>query len=83
MADREHGEQVILRRKHVEQRTGLSRSTIYKRMKEGTFPPAVNMGRRMVGWRAADIERFIADPARYRAPRVRDSEKQGDGHERE
>jgi prophage regulatory protein len=59
---------VILRRRQVETKTGLSRSTIYRRMCAGTFPPPIQLGGRMVGWRAADIERFLANPARYRAP---------------
>jgi len=40
MADHESASKSILRRRQVEQKTGLSRSTIYKRMSEGTFPPA-------------------------------------------
>ena len=58
----------ILRRRQVEERTGLSRSTIYRRMQAGTFPPAIALGGRLVGWRAADIEKFLESPARYRAP---------------
>ena len=58
----------ILRRKQVEERTGLSRSTIYRRMQAGTFPQAVPLGGRLVGWRAEDIEQFLENPVRYRAP---------------
>lgn len=58
----------ILRRRQVEARTGLSRSTIYRRMRAGTFPLAIPLGGRLVGWRAADIEQFLGNPARYRAP---------------
>jgi prophage regulatory protein len=58
----------ILRRKQVEQVVGLSRSTIYQRIKDGTFPKAVSLGGRMVGWRASDIELFLVDPAGYRTP---------------
>ena len=58
----------ILRRKQVEQVVGLSRSTIYQRIKDGTFPKAVSLGGRMVGWRASDIELFLVDPAGYRMP---------------
>lgn len=56
----------ILRRKHVEQIVGLSRSTIYQRIKDGTFPRPISLGGRMVGWRASDIELFLVDPAGYR-----------------
>ncbi|KVC80060.1 helix-turn-helix transcriptional regulator [Burkholderia ubonensis] len=58
----------ILRRRQVEAATGLSRSTMYARMRAKTFPPAVRLGPRSVGWRAGDIEAFLASPAHYRAP---------------
>lgn len=57
----------ILRRKQVEAATGLSRSTIYARCRAGSFPGPIKLGRRSVGWRAGDIEAFLADPANYRA----------------
>ncbi|RQQ60272.1 helix-turn-helix transcriptional regulator [Burkholderia stagnalis] len=57
----------ILRRRQVETATGLSRSTIYARIKAKTFPPAVQLGPRCVGWRAGDIDAFLANPAGYRA----------------
>ena len=49
----------ILRRKDVETMTGLSRSTIYKLMSQGTFPKAIRIGPRAVGWRLSDIEVWI------------------------
>jgi prophage regulatory protein len=67
----------ILRRKQVEQEVGLSRSTIYQRIKEGTFPAPVRLGERAVGWRAGDIERFLLNPAGYRAPPVSTGKEQG------
>lgn len=57
----------IIRRAEVESETGLSRSTIYQRIKAGTFPPPVRLGVRSVGWRVADIEAFLASPADYEA----------------
>ena len=57
----------IIRRAEVERETGLSRSTIYQRIKAGTFPPPVHLGIRSVGWRVADIEAFLASPANYEA----------------
>ncbi|MBL3961006.1 AlpA family phage regulatory protein [Burkholderia sp. KCJ3K979] len=62
----------ILRRTQVEIEVGLKRSTIYQRMQEGTFPRPVRLGERAVGWRAADIERFLEDPAGYRASQSED-----------
>jgi predicted DNA-binding transcriptional regulator AlpA len=58
----------IMRRAEVERETGLSRSTIYGRIKAGTFPPPVRLGARSVGWRSADIEAFLASPADYKTP---------------
>ena len=51
----------ILRRKQVEKRTGLSRSTIYLRIKEGTFPRPINLGVRAVGWLENEIEAWLAE----------------------
>lgn len=49
----------ILRRPDVEARTGLSRSTIYHWMKEGTFPKPVALGARLVGWRERDVQSWL------------------------
>ena len=49
----------ILRRKQVEKRTGLSRSTIYLRIQEGTFPRQINLGARAVGWLENEIEAWL------------------------
>lgn len=51
----------ILRRKQVEARTGLSRSTIYLRISRGEFPPPINLGVRAVGWSSDAIDTWIAD----------------------
>jgi prophage regulatory protein len=50
----------ILRRKQVEARTGLSRSTIYQRIAEGSFPKPISLGARAVGWLDSDIEQWLA-----------------------
>jgi prophage regulatory protein len=47
----------ILRLPAVKARTGLSRSTIYQRISDGTFPPQILLGARAVGW----IEQSITD----------------------
>jgi len=51
----------ILRRKQVEARTGLSRSTIYHYIKAGTFPRPVPLGPRAVGWLESDVSNWIAE----------------------
>lgn len=49
----------ILRRKNVEARTGLSRSTIYARIQQGTFPRPINLGGRAVGWLESEIQAWL------------------------
>lgn len=56
-------EPTILRRKQVEARTGLARSTIYQYMKDGVFPKPVQLGPRAVGWIEADISTWISQRA--------------------
>ena len=41
----------ILRCKDVMTLTGLSRSTLYAMMSEGTFPASIKLSKRAVGWR--------------------------------
>ena len=53
-------EPAILRRPQVEQRTGLSRSTLYQYIKDGDFPKPVRLGPRAVGWLESDISAWIA-----------------------
>lgn len=50
----------ILRRREVETRTALSRSTIYEWMKRNYFPKPVCLGARRVGWRESEIEAWLA-----------------------
>ena len=50
----------ILRRKQVEARTGLSRSTIYARIAQGTFPAQVSLGSRAVGFIESEISEWLA-----------------------
>ena len=52
----------ILRLKAVVERTGLSRSTLYRKIKHGTFPAQVRISERCIGWRESDIEQWLRDP---------------------
>ena len=54
-------EQHILSLPTVKAITGLSRSTIYLRMSEGSFPRQVNLGSRAVGWLASEIDHWIEE----------------------
>ena len=48
--------QTFLKRRAVSERTTFSRSTIYRLIAEGKFPPPVKLADRAVAWRLADIE---------------------------
>lgn len=50
----------IYRKPQVCELTGLAASTIYEKVREGTFPKPVKLGPRASGWKASDIEKFIA-----------------------
>jgi prophage regulatory protein len=49
----------ILRLPTVKTRTGLSRSTIYLRVSQGTFPRPVRLGGRAVGWLEAEVQEWL------------------------
>ena len=51
----------IIRRKEVEKRTGLSRSTIYQRVSQHTFPAQVCLGSRAVGWVEDEVSAWLAE----------------------
>lgn len=53
--------------KTVLQRTGLSRSTLYRKIADGTFPAQVRISVHGAGWRESSVNRWIADPVGYRA----------------
>jgi prophage regulatory protein len=50
----------ILRLPLVKSRTGLSRSSIYLQISEGTFPKQVSLGKRTVGWLESEIEAWLS-----------------------
>lgn len=56
----------IIRIKTVLARTGLSRSTLYRKIAEGTFPSQVRISVHGAGWRESAVNRWIADPIGFR-----------------
>ena len=56
----------IIRFNTVRARTGLSRSTIYRKIAEGTFPAQLKISTNGAGWRESDINRWVANPAGWR-----------------
>jgi prophage regulatory protein len=59
MSDSIRREPSILRRRQVEARTGLARSTIYQYIKDGAFPKPVQLGPRAVGWIESEVSEWI------------------------
>ena len=55
----------ILRIKTVLDRTGLSRSTLYRRLQARTFPEQVSISKRCVGWRESAIKVWLSNPQFY------------------
>ncbi len=50
----------IIRLSTVKEITGLSRSTIYLRIEEGTFPKSISLGSRAVGWIEREVLEWVA-----------------------
>jgi prophage regulatory protein len=55
----------ILRLRAVLERTGLSRSTMYRKMQSGAFPKNIQLSERCVGWRESDVEAWKRNPMFY------------------
>ena len=51
----------FLRLPQVKQSTGLSKSTIYARIAEGTFPKQIPIGPRLLVWLGAGIQKCISE----------------------
>jgi prophage regulatory protein len=51
----------ILRLPAVLARVGLSRDTVYRLIRKGAFPRPLTLSTQSVGWRASDIDRWIAE----------------------
>lgn len=55
----------IIRLKTVMARTGLSRTTLYRKIGEGTFPRQVRISIHGAGWYESAVNQWIADPVGY------------------
>lgn len=49
----------FLRLPQVMNLVGLGRSSIFKAVKEGTFPAPVNIAKRAIAWRYSDIKKWV------------------------
>ena len=57
----------ILRLPAVLEATGLKRTSLYMMRRDGEFPQPVQIGKRAVGWRQSDIQKWIDQRAPMRA----------------
>lgn len=55
-------------------RTGLSRSSIYRRATEGTFPKPVQLGPNTVAWVGAEVDQWMDEQV---------AASRGEGHQRD
>ena len=49
----------LLRLDEVLHVTGMGRNTVYRRIREGTFPKQVKIGPNSVAWRQSDITQWM------------------------
>ncbi|MBF8676166.1 AlpA family transcriptional regulator [Pseudomonas fulva] len=56
-----HSENIdrLLRLDEVLHVTGMGRNTVYRRIREGTFPKQVKIGPNSVAWRQSDITQWM------------------------
>lgn len=55
----------ILRLGAVLNRTGLTRSTLYRKIQTGTFPRQVRIATRCTGWRESAVSDWMRNPMFY------------------
>ncbi len=55
----------ILRLNAVLDRTGLSRATLYRKIKDGTFPRQIRIATRCTGWRESAVNEWMRNPVFY------------------
>ena len=63
----------MIRLPTVIEQTGLSRSSIYLRMKNNKFPQSISLGDRAIAWLEEDINQWIED-------RIIESKRSGANH---
>ena len=54
----------LLTRREVEARAGLSRSSLYRLMRQGMFPEPIRVGVRAVRWPSSEIDAWLASRPR-------------------
>ena len=57
----------ILRINAVLEMTGLSRSTLYRKIERGVFPKQIKLSERCAGWRQSAVNAWMRNPIFYSA----------------
>jgi prophage regulatory protein len=55
----------ILRIGTVLQKTGLTRSTLYRKIQRGEFPKQIKLSERCAGWRQSAVNAWMRNPMFY------------------
>ena len=63
-------ETILLRMYQVENATGLKKSALYQRIKDGSFPAAVRLGPKSVAWKSNEIQEWIESRPRVNGQRA-------------
>jgi prophage regulatory protein len=56
----------ILRLATVLQLTGLTRSTLYRKVATGSFPRQLRISDRCAGWRESEVDAWLRSPRDYK-----------------
>lgn len=63
----------LIRLADVKARTGMSRTTIYRKVAGGTFPPPTPISAGLVAWYEAEVNVWVADPMGWHRPNPMDT----------
>jgi prophage regulatory protein len=63
-----HSVHTILRRREVERRVGLGRSSIYALIADGSFPEPIKLSKHAVGWIETEINSWLDKRIRASRP---------------
>ncbi len=56
LSGRQSEDKTIIRFPTVQRKTGLSRTTLWRRVKDGSFPEPVKISARTIGWFSDEIQ---------------------------
>ena len=58
----------VIRIKEVCQKVGLSRPSVLRKSREGTFPMKINVGAKAIGFIEEEVEQWLQEQAEKRKP---------------